>query len=416
MGKTIAEKIFSQKLGHKVRAGEYVTAPIDCAMLHEGFAASWMQLMAAGVTEIWDPEKVVVLFDHYVPAPTERLATAHMMVRNAMKSTGVKHYYGEREGICHQVMIEKGHARPGTLVVGTDSHTCSYGALGAAGTGIGITEMAYVLARGELWFKVPETVRFVLSGNLPEFVTSKDIILFIAGRFGAEVAQYKSVEFVGEAADALSVEQRITMSNMGVEIGAKFGFFNVDEKTLEYLDGRIEGEADPLSADSDAEYLVTHEIDVSVLEPQVACPHSVDNVEPIGQVVGTPINQAVLGSCTNGRIEDLQIAAEILKGRSVDPYTRLYVYPASREVYQKAIESGALQLLSEAGAIICNPCCGPCFGGYAGLLAPGEKCISSTNRNFKGRMGSPDAEVYLASPATVAASAIKGVITDPREV
>jgi 3-isopropylmalate/(R)-2-methylmalate dehydratase large subunit len=313
-------------------------------------------------------------------------------------------------------MIEKGHARPGTLVVGTDSHTCSYGALGAAGTGIGITEMAYVLARGELWFKVPETVRFVLSGSLPELVSSKDIMLCIAGRFGAEVAQYKSVEFVGETADALSIEQRITMSNMGVEIGAKFGFFNVDEKTLAYLDGRIEGEAVPLSADSDAGYLATHEVDVSVLEPQVACPHSVDNVKPIGQVVGTPINQAVLGSCTNGRIEDLRVAAEILKGRSVDPYTRLYVYPASREVYQKAIESGALQILSEAGAVICNPSCGPCFGGYAGLLAPGEKCISSTNRNFKGRMGSPDAEVYLASPATVAASAIKGVITDPREV
>jgi 3-isopropylmalate/(R)-2-methylmalate dehydratase large subunit len=375
-----------------------------------------MQLMAAGISEIWNPSKVVVLFDHYVPAPTERLATAHMMARNVIKSAGIKHYYGEREGICHQVMIEKGHALPGTLVVGTDSHTCSYGALGAAGTGIGITEMAYVLARGELWFKVPETVRFVLTGSLPEFVTSKDTMLCIAGRYGAEVAQYKSVEFVGEVADALSVEQRITMSNMGVEIGAKFGFFNVDEITLAYLEGRIEGEAAPLSADTDAVFLATHEVDVSELEPQVACPHSVDNVKPVGEVVGTPINQAVLGSCTNGRAEDLQIAAEILKGHSVDPYTRLYVYPASREVYQQALESGAIKSLSEAGAIICNPSCGPCFGGYAGLLAPGEKCISSTNRNFKGRMGSPDAEVYLASPATVAASAIKGAIADPREV
>ena len=416
MGQTIAEKIFSDKLGRTVRAGEYIIAPIDCAMLHEGFALSWMQLMSAGVSEIWDPEKVVVLFDHYIPAPTERLAAAQMMIRNIIQSTGIKHYYGEREGICHQVMMEKGHARPGALVVGTDSHTCTYGALGAAGTGLGTTEMAYVLARGELWFKVPETVRFVMTGRLPERVTSKDIILFIAGKFGAEAAQYRSVEFTGDAADALSVEGRITMSNMAVEIGAKFGFFNVDEKTLAYLDGRIKNGATMLSADSDAAYEATHEVDVSGLEPQVACPHSVDNVRPVGEVAGTAVDQAVLGSCTNGRYEDLELAAEILEGRSVDPFTRLYVYPASREVYLNAMESGVLKTLSEAGAIICNPSCGPCFGGHTGLLAPGEKCISSTNRNFKGRMGSSEAEVYLASPATVAASAIKGAITDPREV
>ena len=416
MGQTIAEKIFSDKLGRTVRAGEYIIAPIDCAMLHEGFALSWMQLMSAGVSEIWDPEKVVVLFDHYIPAPTERLAAAQMMIRNIIQSTGIKHYYGEREGICHQVMMEKGHARPGALVVGTDSHTCTYGALGAAGTGLGTTEMAYVLARGELWFKVPETVRFVMTGRLPERVTSKDIILFIAGKFGAEAAQYRSVEFTGDAADALSVEGRITMSNMAVEIGAKFGFFNVDEKTLAYLDGRIKNGATLLSADSDAAYEATHGVDVSGLEPQVACPHSVDNVRPVGEVAGTAVNQAVLGSCTNGRYEDLELAAEILEGRSVDPFTRLYVYPASREVYLNAMESGVLKTLSEAGAIICNPSCGPCFGGHTGLLAPGEKCISSTNRNFKGRMGSSEAEVYLASPATVAASAIKGAITDPREV
>lgn len=416
MGQTIAEKIFSDKLGRTVRAGEYIIAPIDCAMLHEGFALSWMQLMSAGVSEIWDPEKVVVLFDHYIPAPTERLAAAQMMIRNIIQSTGIKHYYGEREGICHQVMMEKGHARPGALVVGTDSHTCTYGALGAAGTGLGTTEMAYVLARGELWFKVPETVRFVMTGRLPERVTSKDIILFIAGKFGAEAAQYRSVEFTGDAADALSVEGRITMSNMAVEIGAKFGFFNVDEKTLAYLDGRIKNGATMLSADSDAAYEATHGVDVSGLEPQVACPHSVDNVRPVGEVAGTAVNQAVLGSCTNGRYEDLELAAEILEGHSVDPFTRLYVYPASREVYLNAMESGVLKTLSEAGAIICNPSCGPCFGGHTGLLAPGEKCISSTNRNFKGRMGSSEAEVYLASPATVAASAIKGAITDPREV
>ncbi|MBI5118288.1 3-isopropylmalate dehydratase large subunit [Candidatus Poribacteria bacterium] len=416
MGQTIAEKIFSEKLSRPVRAGEYVIAPIDCAMLHEGFVRSWMQLMSAGVSTVWDPDKIVVLFDHYVPAPTERMASAHMMVRNVIQATGIKHYYGEREGICHQVMIEKGHALPGALVVGTDSHTCSYGALGAAGTGIGTTEMAYVLARGELWFRVPETVKFALRGKLPKIVASKDILLHIAGRFGVEIAQYKSAEFVGEAADAMSIEGRITMSNMAVEIGAKFGFFNTDDKTLEYLKGRAAVPSRKLAADADAAYASAYDVDVSDLEPQVACPHSVGNVKPVREAQGTPVNQALLGSCTNGRLEDLRVAAEILKGRSVNRFTRLYVYPASREVYIDAMKSGVIQTLSEAGAIICNPCCGPCFGGHAGLLAPGERCISSTNRNFKGRMGSADAEVYLASPATVAASALRGAITDPREV
>jgi len=416
MGQTIAEKIFSSKVGRAVRPGEYVIAPIDCAMLHEAFAMSWLQLVGAGVSQIWDPAKVVVLFDHYIPAPTERLASAHMMIRSAVQSMQIKSYYGEREGICHQVMMEKGHVRPGSLIVGTDSHTCTYGALGAAGTGLGTTEMAYVLAKGELWFMIPETIRFVLKGRLPQGVTSKDIILYIAGKFGTEVAQYKAVEFVGEVADALSVESRITISNMAVEIGAKFGFFNADQKTLDYLSGRVNGAVKTIAADPDAHYQATHELDLSQLEPQVACPHSVGNVKPVREVKGIPVHQAILGSCTNGRFEDLQAAAEILKGRRLGPFTRLYVYPASREVYLKAMEKGVLKILSEAGAVICNPSCGPCFGAHTGLLAPGETCISSTNRNFKGRMGSAEAEVYLGSPATVAASALKGVITDPREV
>ncbi|RJP68086.1 MAG: 3-isopropylmalate dehydratase large subunit [Candidatus Abyssobacteria bacterium SURF_17] len=416
MGETIAEKVFSRKVGKPVRPGEYVVAPIDCAMLHEAFALSWMQLMSAGVSEIWDPQKVVVLFDHYIPAPTERLAAAQMMIRNIIQSAGVAHYYGEREGICHQVMMEKGHARPGALIVGTDSHTCTYGALGAAGTGIGTTEMAYVLARGELWFMVPPTIRFILEGHLPERVASKDVILHIAGKYGTEVAQYKSIEFVGDGAEALSVESRMTISNMAVEIGAKFGFFNADKKTLAYLKGRGDASSTPLAADADAQYEATYEVDQSGLEPQVACPHSVGNVKSIGEVKGTSIHQALLGSCTNGRFEDLQAAAEILKRGTVPPFVRLYVYPASREVYVKAMEAGLLKIFSEAGAVICNPTCGPCFGAHTGLLAPGEVCISSTNRNFKGRMGSANAEVYLGSPATVAASALKGAITDPREV
>ena len=416
MGQTIAEKIFSAKCERDVGAGEYVIVPIDCAMLHEGFAVSWMRLMSAGVSEVWDPDKIVVLFDHYVPAPTERLAMGHMMVRGIVQSAGIKHYYGERGGICHQVMIENGHTLPGTLIVGTDSHTCTYGALGAAGTGLGTTEMAYVLAKGELWFRVPRTIRFVMTGSLPDLVFSKDLLLHIAGEYGAEVAQYRSVEFVGETTDLLSVESRITMSNMAVEIGAKFGFFNVDDKTIAYLRSRVDDDLTELAADPDAEYEATYEVDAADLEPQVACPHSVDNVKPVSEVKGTQVHQVLLGSCTNGRLEDLMAAAEILKGRTVDPYTRMYVYPASREVYLDAMEAGALKTLVEAGAVICNPSCGPCFGAHTGLLAPGERCISSTNRNFKGRMGSADAEVYLASPATVAASAIKGEITDPREV
>jgi 3-isopropylmalate/(R)-2-methylmalate dehydratase large subunit len=415
LAQTIAEKILSSKIGRPVKAGEYVVAPVDCAMLHEAFAMSWLQLMGAGISEIWDPKKVVVLFDHYVPAPTERLATAHMMIRSAVKAAGIKSYYGEREGICHQVMIEKGHVRPGSLIVGTDSHTCTYGALGAAGTGIGTTEMAYVLARGELWFMVPETVQFRLSGKLGEKVYAKDVILGIAGKYGTEVAQYKAIEFTGPAASRMEVEGRITISNMAVEIGAKFGFFDADEKTIRFL-SKVDGGVSKISADCDANYSAVHEFDLSVLEPQVACPHSIDNVKPAAEVKGVQIHQAILGSCTNGRFTDLKAAAEILKGKKIPSSVRMYVYPASREVYLRAVREGIVETLLEAGAVICNPTCGPCFGAHTGILAPGETCISSTNRNFKGRMGSSESEIYLASPATVAASALRGEITDPREV
>jgi 3-isopropylmalate/(R)-2-methylmalate dehydratase large subunit len=416
MGQTIAEKIFSNKVGRPVRSGEYVTAPVDCAMMHEGFGLSWKQIYSGELNKVWDREKVVVVLDHWIPANSEYIATVQQMVRNAAKSLGIKYYYREGEGICHQVMVERGHVKPGDLIVGGDSHTCTYGALGAAGTGIGSTEMAYVLSRGELWFMVPETIQIILKGRLPRLVSAKDIILFIAGKFGTEVAQYKAIEFIGEAAEALSIEGRITISNMAVEIGAKFGFFNVDQKTLHYLDGRIGDNITEIAGDPDAKYQTIYEVDVTELEPQVACPHSVGNVKPISEVQGKALDQAMIGSCTNGRLEDLKVAAEILKGRKVAPFTRLYVFPASREVYLKAMEKDVLKTLSEAGAVICNPSCGPCFGGHVGLLAPGETCISSSNRNFKGRMGSSEAEIYLASPATVAASAMKGVITDPREV
>ncbi len=416
MGQTIAEKILSAKVGRQVAAGEYVIAPVDRAMLHEAFALSWMQLAAAGRNTVWDREKVVVVLDHYVPANTERAATIHAFIRTTVKALDLPYYYGESAGIGHQVMVEKGHVRPGDLIVGADSHTCTYGALGAAGTGIGTTEMAYVLATGQLWFLVPPTIAIVLKGRLPERVGSKDVILFIAGKYGTEVGQYKSIEFIGDGAERLSLDSRMAVSNMAVEVGAKFGFFNADEKTCAYLEGRVIGRPAPLNADPDAQYEAVYEIDVGDLAPQVACPHSVGNVKPVGEIEGTPVHQAVLGSCTNGRYEDLKIAGEILKGRKVNPATRLFVYPASREVLLQATEEGVLKTLTEAGAILCNPSCGPCFGGHAGLLAAGETCISSTNRNFRGRMGSADADVYLASPATVAASALKGAIADPRSV
>ncbi len=416
MKQTIAEKIFSAKVGRQVAVGEYVIAPVDRAMLHEAFALSWMQLAAAGRNTVWDREKVVVVLDHYVPASTERAAAIHALIRTTVKALDLPYYYGESAGIGHQVMVEKGHVRPGELIVGADSHTCTYGALGAAATGIGTTEMAYVLATGQLWFLVPPTIAIVLKGQLPERVSSKDIILFIAGKYGTEVGQYKSIEFIGDGAECLSIDSRMTMSNMAVEIGAKFGLFNADDKTRAYLDGRVAGQTAPFSADPDARYEAVYEVDVNDLDPQVACPHLVGNVKPVGEVAGKPVQQAVLGSCTNGRYEDLKIAAEILKGRRVNPATRLLVYPASREVLLRAMQDGVLRALTEAGAILCHPSCGPCFGGNAGLLAAGETCISSTNRNFKGRMGNADAEVYLASPATVAASALAGAIADPRSV
>ncbi len=417
MAMTVAEKVLARASGKDaVKPGEYVTARIDKFMCHEALAAVYLNLSGAGIHELDDPDRVVVTLDHYVPAPTERAASIHQFVRAAVNQYKIKHYYGERAGIAHQVMMEKGHALPGELVVGTDSHTCTYGALGVASTGIGITDMTYAMAMGNLWFRVPETVRFVMNGTMRHPVTSKDIILHIAGKHTAEVAQYKSVEFTGPVAGEMSVAGRMTVSNMAVEIGAKFGIFETDEKTRQFLAERFDGDIEDIRFDSDAGIAETHEVDVSVLEPQVALPHSVDNVKPVSALERIEIQQAVLGSCTNGRLEDLRMAADILRGREVHPNVRLLVIPASWAIYRQALDDGTLAALVDAGGIILNSSCGPCFGAHLGLLASGERCVSSTNRNFQGRMGSSRAEVYLASPATVAASAVKGYIADPREM
>ena len=334
--------------------------------------------------------------------------------REVVKEQGIVNFYDAGTGICHVVVPEKGHARPGRLMVGGDSHTTTYGALGAASTGIGFSELAYAMVKSELWFRVPETIRFVLHGKLPKGVRPKDIQLKIAGDHGAEVAQYKAVEYTGPVAADMSVDERMTLSNMGIEIGAKFSFFEADHKTVEYLRGRSEEKVEPFGPDADADYLAVHELDVSGLEPQIALPHNVDNVKPISQIGEIMVHQAFLGSCTNARTEELENAAAILKGKKVSPWTRLLVIPGSHEVYTNLVRSGAMEIFLEAGAMIGTPGCGPCGGGHMGILAPGENAVTCTNRNFKGRMGSPDSLVHLASPETVAASAIEGKISDPR--
>jgi 3-isopropylmalate/(R)-2-methylmalate dehydratase large subunit len=414
---TLAEKILARASGNKeVVAGDYVTAKIDVAMAHEG--AAWVidEVMKAGIGRVWDPERIVILFDHWAPAPTELTAEMHKKIREFVKRHKIKHFYDIKAGICHQVMPEMGHVRPGELIVGTDSHTTTYGAFGAGGTGIGTTDMAVVFATGELWFRVPESIKFRVKGTLPKYVTSKDVILKIAGDYGTEVAQYKSVEFEGPTISNMSIASRMTLSNMAMEIGAKFALIAPDDKTISYVKSRTTKPFTPLYPDPDAIYEKMYELDVSDLEPQVAFPHSVGNVKPISKAEGIKIDQAFLGSCTNGRLEDLAAAAEVLKDRRVHPDVRMIVIPASREVYLEALRAGIIETLLKAGAVVCNPTCGPCMGTHLGLLAEGERCISSSNRNFKGRMGSSKAEIYLASPYVVAASAVKGEITDPRKL
>lgn len=417
MGMTMAEKILARASGSgMVAPGAFVVAAVDLAMVHDIFASSVFGLLrSTGFSRVWDRRKVVAVIDHLVPAPSPAAATLHQQIRRDVTEFGLIHFYDCGAGICHQLLPERGHISPGMLVLGTDSHTTTHGAFGAAATGIGTTEMAYVLATGQLWLRVPETIRVVLRGALPAAVGWKDAILHLAGRIGSDGAEYQTLEFAGDGLSAMGVGGRMTMANMTVELGAKFGLFPADDITLAYLASRGV-DAEPLGPDSDASYRDTITIDLSSLEPQVALPHAVDHVLPVSQINDIPVDQAFIGSCTNGRVEDLETAAQYLAGRRVHPHTRLIVAPASREVEHEAMRRGILDTLIEAGALLLPPGCGPCFGGHQGLLAPGERCIGTHNRNFPGRMGSPQAEIYLASPATVAASALYGRITDPRTV
>ena len=418
MGMTISEKILARASGsERVQAGEIVKARVDVALIPDLTAIlSFKAMKEMGLDHVWDSERVVVVLDHVAPASSINAATIHRDIRLIVEEQRIKHFYDVDAGVCHQVLAEKGHVKPGMLVVGADSHTCTHGAFGAFATGVGSTDMGAVLATGKLWFKVPEAIRIVVDGALPELVAPKDLILRIIGEVGADGATYNAVEFTGSTIEAMSISGRMTLCNMVIEMGAKTGVVEPDERTLTYLRGRAEGSLETVKGDIDAKYKRVLHFDVADLEPQVSCPHKVDNVRPVSEVEGTRIDQAFIGSCTNGRMEDLEAAASILRGRHVHPDVRLLVIPASREVYLDSMDAGLLKVFTEAGGLVCNPSCGACFGGHIGILAPGEVCLATSNRNFRGRQGSPDAEVYLASPATTAASAVTGVITDPREL
>ncbi|MHA1377431.1 MAG: 3-isopropylmalate dehydratase large subunit [Candidatus Helarchaeota archaeon] len=419
-GQTIAEKILAAHSlsGSAIKPDDIIIAKIDLVMGHIGtvkVALDFNKIRPSKKRKVFDPNKIVVIFDHFSPAPSERWALAHDVIRKFVKKSGIKHFYDIKEGICHQVLPEKGHVRPGMLIVGGDSHTTTYGAFNAASCGLGNTDLFYAFVKGKLWFRVPQSIKFNITGKLPYNVMSKDIIIKIAGDHTAGVAIYKSIEFAGDTVKNLSIASRMTMSNFALELGAKFAFGTPDQKVVDWLKGKTNEPIELVKPDPDAKYEKTFEMDVSDLEPQISCPHTVDNVKPVSEVAGIKINQAFLGSCTNARFEDLEIAAKILDGKRIHNDVRMIVTPASQTVWLKAAKTGVAEKLINAGAIITNPSCGACFGGFGGILAPGEKCISSSNRNFQARMGSASSEVYLGSPATVAASALKGVITDPRD-
>ena len=414
----LAEKILARASGREeVKPGEIVQARVDVAMANEITGPLAIKAFREiGVSKVWDRERIVLIQDHQVPADTVKSAELHRIMRRFAEEQSIRFFYDVGlGGVCHQVMVEEGHALPGDLIVGADSHTCTYGALGAFATGIGSTEMAAVFATGEIWLRVPSTIKVNFEGSFREYVTAKDLILYVIGLIGASGATYKAVEFTGSTISRLSIGERMTLCNMTVEMGAKTGLINPDEKTLRYVEKLAKRPFEPLRSDPDADYEKTLEIDVNRLEPMIACPHAVDNVKPVRSVEDVKIDQAFIGSCTNGRIEDLRAAARILRGRRISRGVRMIVTPASRKVYLQALREGLIEIFIEAGALVTNPTCGACFGGHMGLLAPGEVCVSSSNRNFIGRMGSPEAEVYLASPVTVAASALAGRIVDPSE-
>lgn len=415
MGQTIIEKILSSHCGQTAYANEIVVARVDYVMGQDGttpLAINAFNEMDG--KEVFDRTKVAFVIDHSAPSPNEGVSSLHKLMRDFVREKGLC-LYDIGAGVCHQLIPESGEVGPGSLVIGADSHTCTYGALNAFSTGVGSTDLAGGLISGQMWFKVPETIKFVCHNTLSSGVFSKDLILYLIGDVTADGATYMSAEYVGEGITALSQEARFTVANMAIEMGAKAGLLEADDKTYNWLRRFTDREFTPVSADRDATYAQVREYDVSKIEPQVAKPHKVDNVAPVREVAGKTIQQALLGTCTNGRLEDLRIAAGIIGKRKVHPEVRLIVAPASRRVYLDAMAEGLIQTLVESGAAVVTPGCGPCVGTHNGVPSDGETVISTANRNFKGRMGNSNAEIFLASPATVAASALTGKITDPRE-
>lgn len=414
MKKTIAEKIFSMKSGHDVRAKDLVLADIDFCMGQDGTSSIIIDsFREMGAKKVFNPKKTVFVIDHSSPSPNLGVSAIHKKMRDFANEQGII-LYDIGCGVCHQLLPEKGHVVPGDLVIGADSHTCSYGAINVFSTGMGSTDVAVGIISGKNWFRVPETVKFIFKNQFKKGVYSKDLALFIARHCGADGLTYMAAEYTGPAIDKLSVEARFTICNMAIEIGAKAGIMEADEKVVKWVQKRTSRKFVPVKADKDAVYADVKEFDADKIVPQVAKPHAVDNVVDVSDVKHIEIQQGLIGTCTNGRLEDLQIAASILKGKKIKKNLRLIIAPASREIFVEAMKKGIVASLIESGGVFVTPGCGPCVGTHNGVPSDGERVISTANRNFKGRMGNPNSEIYLASPATVAASMLTGRITDPR--
>lgn len=415
----ITEKILARSCGqNEVRPGEFVNARLDLALANDITAPlSIKEFEAAGIEKVWDPDRIVLVCDHFVPNKDIRSAEQAKLVREFARQHGLTHFYDVgRMGIEHVILPEQGLVGPGEVVIGADSHTCTYGALGAFATGVGSTDLAAGMATGEVWLRVPESIRFNYHGNPGHYLTGKDYILYTIGRIGVDGALYSAMEFGGEAIKELSMDGRFTMCNMAIEAGAKNGIIEPDEVTRAYCEDRFQREAVYLQSDEDAEYAVVHDIDVNEIKLQVARPHLPSNSVAAEELAETRIDQVVIGSCTNGRIDDLRMAAEVLRGRKAHPDVRTIVIPGSQQVYRQAVKEGLVDVFIAAEAAVSTPTCGPCLGGHMGILAEGERCVATTNRNFVGRMGHPRSEVYLAGPYVAAATAVAGHVAVPEEV
>ncbi|MCW4014235.1 MAG: 3-isopropylmalate dehydratase large subunit [Candidatus Bathyarchaeota archaeon] len=415
---TISEKILAKASNQEtVSAGDFVKAKVDVALNHDVTSVLAFEAMyQMGADHVWDPDKVVMILDHVAPPSSVNSARVHNVIRDFVRAQEMKNFFDVNSGVCHQVLPEHGFVKPGMMVIGADSHTCTHGAFGAFATGVGSTDMGAVLARGKTWLRVPETIKVNVNGTLDKYVHPKDVTLRIAKEIGVSGATYMTLEYHGKVVEDMSIAGRMTLCNMAIEMGGKAGICEADKKTTEWLDQRTSGPYDMVKADKDAVYKETLDLDLTGMEPQVACPHNVDNVKGVSELGKVKINQAFIGSCTNGRLEDLEQAHALLKDRQVHPDVRVLVVPASRAVYKEALQKGIIEDLLDSGAVVSNPSCAACFGGHIGLLGPGERGISTSNRNFRGRQGSPEAEVYLSSASVAAASALTGYITHPEEV